>query len=307
MRPQTFEDMVGQSQAKEVVNTLIESAKIKDEPVNHILFSGAAGTGKTSLARITATGIGSELYSVNCCTIRNYKQLANVIDKMNHKDILFLDEIHSLPKKVAEFLYTIMEDFHYFDEDGYQVDTSKITVIGASTEIGFLPGPLKRRFKFIAEFVEYTIEELTEVCYLVCKTRGFKLNKTVAEIIAKTCRGNPSKMVDRTDWVYSYMISHTLEKVNKEKLLEIIALQGVNADGLETKDIKYLQALKEKGALSVDSIASKIGIDAETIKKDIEPFLSKIGLFEIRKGKGRQLTRAGMDYIKSIANLSASS
>lgn len=303
MRPETLTEMVGQAQAKEVVTTLISSSRQRDEAVPHILFSGEAGTGKTSLARITATEIGSTLFQVNCAVVRNHKQILKILDEMQDKDILFLDETHSLPFKVCEYFYHIMEDFCYFDEQGKTVETPKITVIGASTQIGQLPAPLKRRFKFIAEFQEYTLDELTEVCYLVCKKRGFKLNKTIAKIIAKTCKGNPSKMADRTEWIYSYMRAHNLKKIDNEQLLKIIAMQGVNKDGLERQDIRYLKVLesanREGSSLSLGTVANKLGINSDTIKYDIEPYLSRNDFFSITT-RGRELTKKGLKYVENL-------
>lgn len=299
MRPETFEEMVGQTQAKEVVKVLIKSSQIKNESVPHILFSGKSGNGKTTLAKIVAKEINGNIFSLNCATVKNHKQLLAVIDDMCDKDVLFLDEIHSLPKSVCESLYTIMEDFCYSDNSGFEIPISKITIIGASTEIGYLPDPLKRRFKFIAEFVDYTLDELVEVCYLVCRKRGFTLNKNIAEVIANTCKGNPSKMVNRTEWIYSYMISNELKTLKADDIINIIGLQGVNKDGLENKDIQYLEVLKENGALSLRSLAQKLNLDAKTVEKDVEPYLNSIGLFQITK-KGRELTKKGILYVKNL-------
>ena len=121
--------MVGQNQAKEVVRVLIKSSQIKNEPVPHILFSGKSGNGKTTLAKIVAQEIKSNIFTLNCATIKNHKQLINIIDDMCDRDVLFLDEIHSLPKSVCEFLYTIMEDFCYSDNTGFESPISKITII----------------------------------------------------------------------------------------------------------------------------------------------------------------------------------
>lgn len=298
MRPESLDEMIGQEQAKEVVKTLILSARKKDEPVNHILFAGEPGTGKTSLARITSKEIGSNLFAVNCAVIKNHKQILRIVEGMEDKDVLFLDETHSLPQKVCEYLYNIMEDFCYFDEVGTEIKVPKITVIGASTQIGELPAPLKRRFKFIANFVPYTLDELTEVCYLVCRKRGFKLSKKVAQTIAKTCKGNPSKMADRTEWVYSYMRAHNVKTIDLKQLLYIISLQGVNEDGLEINDLRYLQTLQE-GSVSVTQLSSKLGVNSETIRQDIEPYLSRNGYFQITT-RGRELTRKGWEYVKNL-------
>lgn len=300
MRPKKLENIVGQEKAKEVISTLINLSKKTEEPVPHILLSAAAGCGKTSFAQAIANDIDTNFYSINCATVNKPNKIFNIIEEMSDKDVLFLDEIHGLSKKTCETLYTILEDFCYYDE-GYKVEIPKITIIGASTEIGKLPLPLKSRFKYTATLEPYTEEQLADVCKMVCEEKGFKLSRNLAKIIAKTCRGVPRNMVSRAEWLYAYMTGNSIKTIDKNKMLDIIALQGVNADGLEEHDLKYLKTLYDsRGGLSLDALASKMSMDRENIKTLIEPYLNKLNFIEISAGKGRGLTREGKKYIEKV-------
>jgi Holliday junction DNA helicase RuvB len=300
MRPKTLNSIVGQETCKEVLQTLVKSSQISNSPVPHILLSSPAGHGKTSIAQALSNDIGSNLFTVNCANIGKSDKLFSIIEEMADKDILFMDEIHGLTKKTCESLYTVLEDFCYYDR-GYKVKTPKITIIGASTEIGRLPLPLKSRFKFTASLVPYTDDELVEVCYQICEEKGFKLNKSLARVIAKTCRGTPRSVVSRTEWIYAYMTGNGLKTISGDKLLDIIKLQGINKDGLEEHDMAYLKCLYEnKGSLSLNALSSKLMIDQENIKVLIEPHLFKLGFIEVATAKGRSLTRSGKTYVEKL-------
>ena len=290
--------MVGQNQVKEVVRTLINSAKLSNEPVKHFLATSPSGYGKTSLAYITANEIGSNVFTINCGNVSKPKQVLSIIESMNDRDVLFLEECHSLPKKAQEYLYTILEDFVYHDEYGNKIAVPKITIIGATTNSGLLNPPFRSRFNFTAQFIPYTLNELTSICFLVCKEKGFTLNRDIAELITKTCRNTPRNVVARTNWVYDWMVTNKVKSVNQQKLLEIIALQGINSQGLDYNDIQYLKNLSYTPT-SLNQISSKISLDKSQIQSIIEPELLKLGLIQIST-KGRILTRKGIDYIKGI-------
>jgi Holliday junction DNA helicase RuvB len=302
MRPKKLDEIVGQVKAKEVIKVLINSSKQNKKSIPHILLSGGSGCGKTSFAQAIANECGQNFMSVNCAVVGKPSKLYKIIEDMADNDILFLDEIHGLSKKTCESIYHIMEDFCYYDE-GYKVNIPKICVIGASTEVGSLPLPLKSRFKFTANLVPYTEEELVDVCQAVCEECGFKLTKQFSRVIAKTCRGIPRNMVNRAEWIYAYMTGNNLKTIDKDKLLDIIKLQGVNEDGLEDQDIKYLKILEECQSLGLDSIESKLNISKENISKIIEPYLIQKGFIEKSAGRGRSLSRKGKLYLKGLKNV----
>jgi Holliday junction DNA helicase RuvB len=293
VRPVNLNQIVGQTDAKTVIQVLLNASMIKNEAMPHILCSGPAGNGKTTVAKCTAAAKGTKLYEINAANINTINQISEIIGGMKDQDILFIDEIHNLKPKVCEWLYTVMEDFKYYEKVGSSIivrQTARITIFGASTCIGKLPTPLKARFKFTAEFVPYTEDELCDIVQLVCQSYNFKLNSKLAHVIAKTCRLTPRLVVSRTEWIRDYMISKNLRKISCEEVISIIKLQGVDEDGLTRLDHSYLSVVRDNHPISVGQIAHKLNIDKDTVINDVEPYLIKSGLIEITT-KGRILGR----------------
>lgn len=284
IRPTTIDEMVGQSEVKQVIKTLVSAAKKTNTAVPSILFAGPSGTGKTTAAKALAKERGVVLHEVNAAILKNTNDLKNYLKLIKEKDILFIDEIHALNRKTTEFLYSVMEDYLYQDKISGQNKTVKLpkfTLVGASTETGNLLEPLRMRFKFVANFKEYTDDELCKIVHHVCQVYGFKLSNNIAKIIAKTCRGTPRIVVNRTEWIRSYFIANNLKSVSPQKVLEIIKLQGIDENGFNDTDRKYLKIVSDYGPISLNQIAQKLNIDKATVQKEIEPFLSKKNLINI--------------------------
>lgn len=283
-RPTTIDDMVGQHDVKTVIKTLVRSSTIEQKPIPHIIWAGPSGTGKTTAAKATANLRKVKLHSINASVISNITELKNVIKKIKRNEILFIDEIHSLKNNMCEFLYTIMEDFEYQEKKQGRIRTVKtpeFTVIGATTELGLLPTPLKMRFKFTANFKEYTNEELIKIVFFVCRSYGFKLSENIAKIIAKTCRNTPRIVVNRTEWVRSYLIANNLKKINSQQVKDVIKMQGVDENGFTQDDVGYLKVLAKEEPVSLSRLSSCLNVSKETIENDIEPYLLRKGFISI--------------------------
>lgn len=283
-RPTKLADIVGQESAKTVLNVLLKASQIRNEAIPHCFFSGPPGNGKTTMAQCLAAEKGVKCHIMNAANLNKIKDLEGILINIKDSEIIFIDEIHSLPSSVCEYLYTVMEDFVYYKKVGGYVQPIKLpkfTVIGASTCIGKLPQPMKDRFKFIAELVEYTQEELCQIVEMVCKSYGFKLNQAISNVIAKTCRNTPRIVVSRTEWIRDYMLANNLKSIKTKDVIEIIKLQGIDEHGFDKQDHRYLNIIKEHGPISIGQIASKMNADKNTIINDVEPFLIKNGLIHI--------------------------
>ena len=284
LRPSKFSDIIGQSRVKIVCETLFKSAKIRDAAVPHILYSGPAGTGKTTIALAMANEVGVRLIKANGGIIKSIADLQPYISMLNRRDILFIDEVHRIPIKVCESLYTVMEDFRYelLTKKGPKSETiPEFTLIGATTDLGSMPRPLKDRFKFTAEFEQYSLDELTEISLKVAEGYSFKMPKMVAKKIAKTCRNNPRHVVSRTEWIRDFMLANKRKKIKHGELMDVIQMQGFDEEGLTPTDHRYLEVLMNCGPVGLSSISSKINIHPMTITNDIEPYLLQRGFIKI--------------------------
>lgn len=296
MRPKNFKDIVGQKKAKEVVKTLINFSNEKKLPIPSFLLTAPSGFGKTTMANVIASEINSKILTIDCSNT-TFKEIYEVISEANDRDLIFLEECHALKNKVQENLYSAIEE-HCIFNNGYREEIPKVTFIGATTNPGSLKIPFKNRFKYIAALEEYSEDELILVCKGICEDRGFKLNNKLAAIIAKTCKGIPRLMVNRTEFIYMFMIGNNLKSINANKIKEIITLQGVDENGLSTEDRNYLLTLfKNRCGLSLANIASKIQVDIESVTKIIEPYLFKLNFASIITS-GRILTKDGKNYVE---------
>lgn len=293
IRPTKFDEIIGQDKAKMACQIMIQSAKKRKDALPHILFSGPAGTGKTTFATVVANEFGTKLHLLNGGGIKNLNTLLKTVTMINPHDIVFIDEIHRLPMSVCESMYTVVEDFRYDHSDGdkiYNVDVPKFTLIGATTLLGHIPKPLRARFKHIQEFEDYSLDELSSLVHRIASKYSFKLSDKVAETIAKTCKGNPRQIVSRTEWIRDYMVAKSAKTMSSKQVKEVIALQGVGPDGLDQIDRRYIHTLEELGTASLATLSARLDVDKKTLTEEVEPYLMKSGYVTISK-KGRELCK----------------
>lgn len=293
MRPTNFGDIVGQSEVVNRLKIITHGCINSDGVLPHILIDGPPGLGKTTIASAIANELNVNLYTLNAANIRSIKNILPYIMGIAPRSILFIDEIHRLPKIVEEFLYPIMEDFviniTVKDEEDKEkpetIDLPMFTVAGATTSGGSLSQPFYDRFVIKEHLSYYSLSDLAKLAGLNAQKLGLMIEEEQLLEIAKRSKGTPRILNGRLMWYKNYTSYY---QNNKMSIDEIFKNQGIDSMGLDSNDRLYLDALKKsKGvALGLKSISAMTGIAVDTIENSIEPFLVRQGLV-IRTQKGR--------------------
>jgi Holliday junction DNA helicase RuvB len=288
MRPTTFEDVIGQQDVVSRLRIVVRGCLNSQGVMPHVLIDGPPGLGKTTIAGAIASELNTNLYTVNAANIRSIKNILPYLMGIEAKSVLFIDEIHRLPKIVEEFLYPVMEDFTLnitLDTKPETIDLPMFTIIGATTSGGSLSQPFYDRFTIKEHLSFYTPDELAELAGSNANKLGLIIEKSDLLEIAKRSKGTPRILNARLQWYKNYTAFYENKKIDID---EIFNSQGIDSRGLDTYDRLYLDVLqKSRGnALGLKSISSMTGIAIETIENSIEPYLIR-EKFVIRTPKGR--------------------
>ncbi|MEE0797285.1 MAG: Holliday junction branch migration DNA helicase RuvB [Anaerovoracaceae bacterium] len=299
LRPQRLDDFIGQKNAKENLKVFIEAARLRGEPLDHVLFYGPPGLGKTTLAGIIANELGVDIKITSGPAIDRAGDLAAILTNLNENDVLFIDEIHRLNRSVEEVLYSAMEDFALDIVIGkgpsarsIRLDLSKFTLIGATTRAGSLSAPLRDRFGVLSKFEMYTAEELSEIIRRSAAILGIEADDLSVAEMARRSRGTPrvaNRILKRIRDFSQVKGSGIIDIETTREGLEALEIDGM---GLERLDREILSAIIERfggGPVGVDTIAASIGEERVTIEDAHEPYLLQIG-FLSRTPKGRMAT-----------------
>jgi len=306
IRPSLFKDYIGQSDVKENIKVFVEAAKIRDESLDHVLLYGPPGLGKTTLAYIIANELGSNIKTASGPAIEKPGDLASILSSLEPGDVLFIDEIHRMPSYIEEILYPAMEDFMLDIMIGSEGNSRNIrinlppfTLVGATTRVGDLTGPLRDRFGIISKLQYYTDEELFLIVKRTAKVLGVEIEDDAAYELAGRSRGTPriaNRLLKRVrDFSLvkgDGVITPDLTKLALEKL-------KVDSLGLDEVDIQVLRAIAEKfngGPVGVEALASIVGEEVSTLEDVCEPFLLQRGLMK-RTPRGRMLTDLGYKHL----------
>jgi holliday junction DNA helicase RuvB len=307
LRPKFLCDYVGQSQLKKHLMVSISSARIREEPLDHILFYGPPGLGKTTLSNIIANEMQTHLRSTSGPAIEKQSDLVSILSNLEEGDILFIDEIHRLRPPVEEILYTAMEDFVIdimvgsgTGAQSVKLPLKRFTLVGATTRLSALSAPLRDRFGNILKLDFYNEEDIGEILTRNCSVLGLDIPHSSQSIIARKSRGTPRIANRLLKILRDY---HTIGKdiSNQEILTEVFADIGIDEKGLDYLDKKYLQALHSKfnsGAVGLGTLASTLWEEEATLEDVVEPYLLQIGFIE-RTSRGRKITGAGIVHITS--------
>jgi Holliday junction DNA helicase RuvB len=294
IRPTRFDDVVGQQDVVERLRVSVVGCKNSGGVMPHVLIDGPPGLGKTTIASAIANEMEVNLYTLNAANVRSVKNILPYLMGMAPRSVLFIDEIHRLPKLVEEFLYPVMEDFVLsimVEDKPEQIDIPAFTLVGATTSGGSLSQPFYDRFQIKEHLSFYSHDDLAKLAELNAKKLGIDLDQDTALEIAKRSKGTPRILNGRLQW-YKNCVAYYKDK--NMGVDDIFNSQGVDGNGLDLYDRMYLDILvKHKGnPLGLKSISSLTGIAIETIENSIEPFLVRMG-FVVRTQKGRVIGSYG--------------
>jgi Holliday junction DNA helicase RuvB len=288
VRPTSFDDIVGQTDVIKRLRINSKGCKISGGVMPHILIDGPPGLGKTTLAGAVANEMEVDLYTCNAANLRSVKSIMPYLMGITPRSVLFIDEIHRLPKLVEEFLYPVMEDFkmNIVVEDNVEdMDIPKFTMIGATTSGGSLSQPFYDRFTIKEHLSFYTDNELAKLAWYITKNAGLRISEDDLLEIAKRSKGTPRILKARVKWYENYVLS-----VGHDDVDTIFETQGIDKYGMDVYDRLYISAMEKNigNPLGLKSVSAITGIAVDTIENSIEPYLVREG-YVVRTQKGRIL------------------
>lgn len=296
LRPTFFGEYIGQKKIKDNLSVAIKAARMRHDVLDHILFYGPPGLGKTTLSMIIADEMNVHIRVTSGPAIEKPGELAGILNNLSEGDILFIDEIHRLPKTVEEVLYSAMEDYQISVTIGsgeqtraIVLDLPKFTLIGATTRAGMLSAPLRDRFGMVFRMEYYSDTELGEIVSRTSERLGFQMDKDGVMAIAKASRGTPRIANNYTKRVRDFSETKYNGNMQGQDVVDTLQVLGVHAEGLTDVDLRYLQILGEcNKPVGIHTLSAMLGEDAGTIEDVYEPFLLKNGYIH-KTPKGRIL------------------
>jgi len=299
LRPISFKQFIGQDKVKKNLQVFIQAAKERQETIDHILFYGAPGLGKTTLANIIAHEMCVHIKTTSGPAIERPGDLAAILTNLQPHDVLFIDEIHRLSKIVEEVLYPSMEDFKLDIIIGkgpsarsIRLDLPPFTLVGATTKAGMLSSPLRDRFGFVAKLEFYKPEQLLKIIHHSAKKFSIKVDEEAGLELARRSRGTPRIVIRLLKRVRDWAQVKKLDAINKEIVLETLANLGIDSIGLDETDRKILKTIILKfngGPVGLETMAATASEDSSTIEDVFEPYLLQLGLID-RTPRGRIAT-----------------
>lgn len=306
IRPDTLDDYIGQHEVKENLNIFIKAAKMRDESLDHVLLYGPPGLGKTTLAFIIANELGTNIKTASGPSIEKSGDLAAILSSLEPGDVLFIDEIHRMPRFIEEILYPAMEDFTLdiivgsdSSSRNIKIDLPPFTLVGATTRAGDLSSPLRDRFGIISKLQYYTTEELTKIVKRTSQVLESPIDEDAAVELALRSRGTP-RIANR---LFKRVRDYALVVGDGVITLDItkMALDKLKVDrlGLDDTDYHLLKSIIEKfngGPVGIEALAASIGEEQGTIEDVYEPYLLQIGLLK-RTSRGRIVTKKAYEHL----------
>ncbi|MFH1947068.1 MAG: Holliday junction branch migration DNA helicase RuvB [Candidatus Magasanikbacteria bacterium] len=306
LRPQTLGEFVGQEQIKEPLNISIEAAKKRGEPIEHVLLYGNPGLGKTTLANIIAKEMGVNIKITAGPALERVGDLAAILSNLEEGDVLFIDEIHRMNKTIEEVLYSAMEDFAIDLILGkgpaartMRMPLDKFTLIGATTKMSLLSGPLRDRFGHVFHLNFYEHSDIEQIVNRNAKILAVDMNPEAGEIIAKRARRTPRVANRLLKRVRDFAEVKFNGKIDKDITHQALTMLNIDEHGLDEVDKKILTAIIERfegGPVGLNTLAAAVAEEMDTIESIYEPYLLQTGMIE-RTPRGRKATKLAYDHL----------
>jgi len=312
LRPQTLDEYIGQARMKESLRICIEAAKQRRETLDHTIFYGPPGLGKTTIAHIIAREMGGTFCATSGLVLTHAGDLAAILTNLQEHDVLFIDEIHRLPASVEEALYPAMEDFQLDLVVGQgpaartvKLDLPHFTLVGATTKAGALASPLRDRFGLVHRLEFYSPAELEIIVMRSARLLNIAIEPGGAEEIARRARGTPRIVNRLIKRVRDYAQVKAEGRITWMVAQQALTWLGVDAAGFDEMDRHILLTIIDKfggGPVGVESLAAAVQEDRSTLEDVHEPYLIQAGYLD-RTGRGRQVTKAALEHFKRPSSL----
>lgn len=306
LRPSKMGEMVGQRDVIERLRIAIDAARSRNEPLGHILFDGPPGLGKTTFATVIPHEMDTSVQLASGAGLKAPKDLIPYLTNLEAGSVLFIDEIHRLPRTVEEYLYTAMEDYRIdivlgegVNARTLNLDLQPFTLIGATTRAGMLSAPLRDRFQIREHLSYYSITDLREIIQRNSKKLKVTINDAATHEIAHRSRGTPRIANNRLLWIRDYAQSRAGGNVTAPVAVEAMEMTGIDTLGLDKQDRSYLDTLVrifDGGPAGLEAIAHTLNISSDTLEDEVEPFLLRSELI-VRTRRGRMATAKGFQHL----------
>src|SRR5437588_5842923 len=299
LRPRWLREVIGQKAVVQRLNIVLNSCKKLKEPLSHILFDGPPGLGKTTFATVLPNEMGTTIQMTSGPALTNPKDLMPFLTNVTEGSILFIDEIHRMPRVVEEFIYPAMEDFRIdivlgegINARTLSIPLKRFTLIGATTRSGMLSGPMRDRFKMHEHLEFYSVEELAEIIRINARKLQTPITDDAALELARRSRGTPRIANARLWWTRHFATSEADGRITLDIARAALSMAEVDGEGLDKQDRRYLETLIgvfDGGPTGVEALAATMNLPADTLSDEVEPYLLR-EQFMIRTPRGRLAT-----------------